>query len=475
VNFTGGVEKQRVFVEQVASTKNIFRISMPAILTYVTTLLIGLVDLFFIGRLGTIPLAAVSIGVVTCTTFITFLEGLRTSTTVLTAQFLGAKKYEDVSRTLNISFVYACIFGVLFFLLAPSLSKLVFSIVKDSNVKLLGIDYLKIRLSGFLFVLILNNISGFFRGFHNTVMPLYMTGFVCLLNVLFNFLLVLGNWGFPALGVRGAAIATVASEGIGAFLSIILLYTSKTTKKKINRRLSYSSLKKLFLKISFESGFSEGLVYLAVWGFNQIFILLGPTVIATQQMSSQIFYITYFPQLGFFISLSVIVGTLFGAKKYGKISVVFWRVTWISFTYSLLASVFTFVFAADIVRFFSPHDLAVVQGVKDILWLICINQVLSTFCLMLRGVLIGINESRFLVFAMFTTGYIFFLPLAYLLGIKYKYGLYGGNIAFIVWSILEIIVMGIWYYRKHKKIMRHQIRPAVVFKESEIAREDYNL
>ena len=78
--------------------KNIFGLSIPAALSYATVVAVGLIDLFFIGKLGAIAIAAAGLGVATIAAVCSFLEGLRTSITVLTAQLFGAERDNDISR-----------------------------------------------------------------------------------------------------------------------------------------------------------------------------------------------------------------------------------------------------------------------------------------------------------------------------------------------------------------------------------------
>ena len=127
--------------------KVIFGLSVPAALSYATVVAVGLVDLYFIGKLGTLSIAAAGIGVATMAAICSFLEGLRTSITVLTAQFFGADRHLDISRIFIFSIVSAFILGFLFYLLSTPISMFVFFLTKDQLVKEIGFDYLQIRIA----------------------------------------------------------------------------------------------------------------------------------------------------------------------------------------------------------------------------------------------------------------------------------------------------------------------------------------
>ena len=185
--------------------KNIFGLSVPAALSYATVVAVGLIDLFFIGKLGIVSIAAAGIGVATIAALCSFLEGLRTSITVLTAQFFGADSQKDISRIFIYSIFSAFVLGALFFLLATPVSKLVFFLTKDLAMKKIGFDYLRVRIAGLFFTLIILSITGFFRGLHNTRVSLYVSAVVCISNFFLDYAFVLGRLGAPAWGGQGSS------------------------------------------------------------------------------------------------------------------------------------------------------------------------------------------------------------------------------------------------------------------------------
>ena len=209
--------------------------------------------------------------------------------------------------------------------------------------------------------------------------------------------------------------------------------------------------------------------------------MIGSGALAIQQIGNQIFHIAYLPQMGFFVAISVIVGKLFGAKKYELLLPAFFKIASFSFIFSCFLSAGTFLFAPKIVSLFCQNDLSVVLGIQSVLFLLCLDQILSSFGLMLKAALTGIADTKYVLWAMFLTGYFVFLPLVYILGISFNLGITGAYIAFAVWSVIEICILiprFIWKQRQMKLSskpihsgLEYSIEPATHIQEDSLQEE----
>ncbi len=421
------------------STKNILRLSTPASIYYATIVLIGVIDLLFIGQLGTAAISAVGLSVSICTTLYNFLDGIRISTSVLVAQFLGAKDEHNISQILTIALISSIVLGLITLPIAPYFSNFIFDLLGNHEIRNLGASYLTIRLLSLTPTLITFSIVGFFRGLHNTLLQLIIAAIVCISNVVLDYVLIFGKLGFSPMEVKGAAIATLLAEVLGAIIALFILFMSPLTKKRISlKKMPSFGLYKKHAKISFESGLYAGATALAVSSFAFIFGKLGTQNLAIFQIANQIFLINFLPQTGFLVAASIIVGKLMGAQNYSLIPKAIKKISLICAAVATVFSITTLLFGKHIVGLFCPKDPIVVAGVLTLLWFICADQIVSSVLQSLRGSLAGINDTRFLAITTFISGYLIFLPSAYFFGMTLKLGLVGGYIAVMVWGLSDL-------------------------------------
>ena len=449
-------------METEISIKNIFRLSTPAAISFATIMLVGIIDLLFIGQLGTIAIAAAAPGIAICTAIYGFLDGIRISTSVITSRFLGAKDDNGIKKILNVSLFSSIILGLLTLPFIGYLTNFIFNFIDNAAIFDQGTSYLYIRLFSITFVLITSSVIGIFRGLHNTSVQLAITTVICAFNIILDYGLIYGKLGFPQLGVKGAAIATLIAEIAGAIAAVLILFVHKLTKNKISFFLPSYLFYKKYQNITIESGLYSGLPILALNAFVLIFGKLGSQTLAAYQICSQIFLITVLPQAGFFVAISIIVGKLIGAKQYKLFIPITIRTSTLSALTAILTSILILMFPYQIISIFSPKDATVINYVSSILIFICLDQIMSSVNLVLKGALSGIEDTRFISIITFLTGYLFFLPATYLLGISMQLGLIGGYIALMVWEGTTAIILctRIFIKQKHlNKITLSQTQP----------------
>lgn len=428
------------------STKNIIKLTWPAILSQATIILVGIIDMIFIGQVGTVALAAVAMASIVSTTIYNFLDGLKYGTTVMTARFLGAGEKNNISRILLLSLVTAIVVGVFIMLIAYPLSVGTFNLVSDQSIRFDGIDYLYILTLATPFVMIFFAFTGFFRGLGDTLTPLWVTLIIGVVDAVMDYILIYGKLGFPVMGVKGAAVASFIAYVAGAIASLIVIFRSKLSKPYIKLRISVKKIAKEYFTISAEIGAFSGFYYLSLCIFALIFGKLGAMALAVYQITNQVFLILYLPPKGFAISSSIIVGKLFGAERqdlvYPGIKKIF-KLAAITYT---AISIIVFIFAPLIAGLFSPNDLEVARIVVTTIRIVCIEQFIAIGYFIPMGALTGAEDTRFLMWEDIIVEYLILLPLAYFLVLKMGYGILGGYAAFFVRTIINSSILLIRLY-----------------------------
>ncbi len=193
--------------------KRLFKLSLPMILQNLITFSLGLIDTFMVSRLGNAEMAAVTTANVPVFLLISIVFGFQSGLGILVSQYWGKGDDRSVSRALGVASLIGTAvtlpLAVVFALFPVPVMDL---LSNKHELSLLGAPYL--RVIGFSYVF--NMLSSLYvsaqRSVENPAFGMKLFGFSTILNTGLNYLLIFGHGGFPALGVAGAAIATLLSR-----------------------------------------------------------------------------------------------------------------------------------------------------------------------------------------------------------------------------------------------------------------------
>lgn len=190
-------------------------LALPVAAQMLLQSMLGMADVIMIGSLGSSAIAAVGLAAKIHFLLLVLMSGLATGCSVLIAQYFGAKDFASCQRTLAVTLFVGVVVMVPFMLLFGFASPLwVGWINPDPEVSALTAQYLMISAPALLLTQIIVIYEASLRSLGQTGMPLVAGLIAAIVNVLLNYALIYGNWGFPALGVAGAAIGTVIARAI---------------------------------------------------------------------------------------------------------------------------------------------------------------------------------------------------------------------------------------------------------------------
>lgn len=203
-------------------------IASPIILQNFLTSTLNFVDVFMVGQLGEKEVAGVGIANQIYFLFLMFVFSIATGAAVFTAQYWGKKDIKNIRSNLGIGITFALIFSAIFTLvtfLFPNTLIRLFN--NDPRVVELGVQYIKI----IAFSLIMTSMSIVYatilRSTENVKFPMVASFIGLVTNTFLNYLLIFGKFGFPELGVRGAAIATIIARGVEFCIILGFTYLKK--------------------------------------------------------------------------------------------------------------------------------------------------------------------------------------------------------------------------------------------------------
>jgi len=182
---------------------------------------LNLVDNLMIGHLGELPLNAVGVSVQIFFVYWMFVFGFASGAATFISQFYGVRDYRNIRRTTGFTLCVAFAMGMVFFLAAELFPQYLLRIfTRFPEVIETGAIYVRIGAPTFLLIPLIQAFTVALRATQQTIQPLIASAAALCLNTFLNYVLIYGAFGAPALGVRGAALATVISRAVE--LSIIL-------------------------------------------------------------------------------------------------------------------------------------------------------------------------------------------------------------------------------------------------------------
>lgn len=438
-------------MHQIISYRAIGRLAFPVVVAQAVVLVTGLIDLAFVGPFGTEAIAAVSIANVLCATLLNFLDGLRLATTVLVAKASAAGNRVKAAAVVNSGLFLAALVGLILAAFAPNISDAVYTLAGGEPLRHYGADYLTVWLSTIPLILFSYVLVGLFRGLNNTATPLYSSVVTCLLNVVFDYMFVNGGFGFPSVGVKGAAWGTGLATLAGLMLTGYLAFKNPLTSQCINFKQPFRGHIAEYLSLAVAVGMNTGFTLLALLLFVWLIKPLGAVALAVHQITLQVFNFAYLPAVGFLITASILVPQLLAREENALLRPTVLRICKTSFGVILVTSSLLFVFSGSVSRFFSPADPLVAKQARETLRLVCLGQLFTSIYMVMRGALTGCQDTRFIVYEGLASGYLIFLPLAYWLAIHSGYGILGGYLAFVLWCVTDCLVLTVRFLRQNRR------------------------
>jgi len=434
--------------------REVWILAYPAILTMMSQTLMSLVDTMMVGRLGKVELAAVGFAgtLVWCTS--SFFNGTVSSVNSFVAQYYGAKEHTKCGIITWQGIYLSLIFGVIMVVIGYW-SHVFFSLLgPSSQVQELGVAYTRIRMVGGGFFVLYLTLSCFFRGIGNTKTPMKVVIVANLINILFDYLLIFGKCGFPSLGVRGAAVATVFANFVAALI-LLAIYLSRRYSELFASRNSWrfqlSEIRRVL-----HIGAPIGVQYFLDMGSFLVFTAMigrmGDDQLAANHIAIRLLSLSFMPCYGISIAATSLVGQYVGSKQPERAILSGYTAIKIGLFYSTLVAVLLLCLPRQLVGLFNKSPQVLYFGGR-ILLLCAFFQFFDGVGIISAGGLRGAGDTRWTMYVGVTFAWLLFAPLAFLFGMRLEMGVVGAWVgASIYIVILGLTMLGRFRGKKWLKI-----------------------
>jgi putative MATE family efflux protein len=300
----------------------VIRLAIPIALQNIITYSVGLADNLMVGSLGELALSGVYVGNQLQGLIHMIVIGLGAAMTILITQYWGKEDKDSVKSIMGIALKASMIAGAIIFgatLLFPEGILRLFT--NEEAVIPEALKYLKVIRFSYIIFCITQILISAMRCIERVKIGLYVSLLSFFTNVFLNWVLIFGNLGAPALGVQGAAIATLISR-IVEFV-VMLIYV-RLVENKLNFRFQYLiRTNMLLLKDFFHYGFPV-IAGDILWGVNltvqgAIVGRLGSTALASVSISNTVFQIVSVGVYGVAGASSIVIGQTVGSGDYSKV------------------------------------------------------------------------------------------------------------------------------------------------------------
>jgi putative MATE family efflux protein len=299
--------------------RKIFSMILPIMIENILEMAAGMISLAMIGRISALAIDSFGIGNRIVQIIWALFKGITTGATVFVAQAYGAGDFKRlrqiILQALASGIVLLIVFQQIIFWKASSIL-MIFNPAHD--LLLQGTLYLRIASWGLPFLGLMLLTIGVLQGMGNAKTPMYIALFMNLMNVIISYPMIFGKFGFTVMGLKGAAIATVIAQFLGAAAGIYILFHPKgelsLLKYAKNFKLNFKEIRNIY-KVGLPTSFEFIFWQVAAIILTRAILSYGEISFAAYQLGLQAESISYMPAAGFGIAATAFVGQSIGAQN----------------------------------------------------------------------------------------------------------------------------------------------------------------
>lgn len=443
-NFTSGSIRRAIFL-----------LSVPMILEMVMESLFAVVDVFFVGRVGTNAVATVGLTESVLTIIYSVAIGLSMATTALVARRVGEKNHHKAGdaafQAIALSVLFSLVIGVCGSVFAREILEFMGG---EPQLVEEGFLYTRIMFLGNISIMLLFLINGIFRGAGDASLAMKSLWLANGLNIVLDPIFIFGFGPIPEFGVAGAAIATTLGRTVGVLFQLYHLFGGKTIVKIgwDNMVIRAKTLVNL-LKLASE-GIGQFLVESASWIFLvRIISLFGSEALAGYTIAIRIIIFSILPSWGLSNAAATLVGQNLGADQPLRAEQSVWKTAYYNFLFLVVLSLVFYGGAPAFVGIFSDDPAVIGHGVES-LRIICLGYVFLSYGMVVAQSFNGAGDTRTPLIINVFCYWLVQIPLAYVLAVWLDMGPRGVYIAIALTFSIAAVLSVLLFQRGKWKLVK---------------------
>ncbi|MGY8934107.1 MAG: MATE family efflux transporter [Flavobacteriales bacterium] len=458
-----------ILTEYTKEFKYNLKLSYPVILGMLGHTMVAFVDNIMVGQIGTAELAAISLANSFMFIAMSLGIGFSTAITPLIAEADGEGSLEVGKSTFKHGLFLCTVLGVLLFLGVFFAEPMLHLMKQPPEVVELAIPYLNLVAVSLIPLVIFQAFKQFSDGMSMTKYPMYAILIGNVINVVLNYLFIFGKFGFPELGIVGAAIGTLVSRLIIViFLWYLLSQHYKSRAFVLNIKifkLSKKMIKKLY-SIGFPSAmqmfFEVAIFTAAIWLSG----ILGKNPQAANQIALNLSSMTFMVAMGLSVTAMIRVGNQKGLKRYIDLRRIAFSIFMIATLFAVVFAILFFLFSGILPKMYldinDPTKMVdnyeVITIASKLLLIAAVFQITDTIQVVALGALRGMQDVKIPTFITFISYWLIGFPISYYLSLYTDYksaGIWIGLLAGLSSSGILLFIR--FNYLSNKLIIQNSV------------------
>ncbi len=413
-----------------------WQLAAPVMLGMLGHTFVSFVDNIMVGQLGTAELAAVSLGNSFMFIAMSLGIGFSTAITPLIAEADAAENFNKAKLTFKHGLFLCTALGILMFLMVIFSKPLLYFMKQPDEVVELAIPYLDLVAFSLIPLIVFQAFKQFSDGMSMTKYPMYATIIANVANVILNYLLIFGKFGFPEMGIIGAAYGTLLSR----FIMVIYLWwllTQKERTKKLVTNIKLFVLDSVMLKKIIGLGapsamqmfFEVAIFTAAIWLSG----LLGKNPQAANQIALNLSSMTFMIAMGLSVAAMVRVGNQKGLQNYIELRRIAFSIFFLGVLLAIGFAIIFFVFHKSLPNIYVDlndaknytDNMEVIKIASTLLIAAAFFQISDSIQVMVLGALRGLQDVAIPTLITFISYWLIGFPVSYFLGREEAYGSFG--------------------------------------------------
>lgn len=428
----------------------LIKMSLPVMLSMLIQSLYNIVDSYFVAKLSEKALRATSLSYPIQIIIIALGVGTGTGLNSLISRSLGSQKQEKADQAALHGLIIATLSSLIFVIFRYALIDDFFNyFTKDPEVKHLGIEYLSL-ISNFAFLSIIQiTIEKTIQGTGKMIWTMIIQLLGAVLNIILDPIMIFGLFGFPAMGIKGAALATLIGQGAGAILGIIVLFSNKIDLNMDFSKFKFSkSIIKQIYNVGFPSIIMQSIAALVTTIMNLILIRHSEMAVSILGIYLKLQSFIFLPVFGLSQGVLPLMGYNYGAENKERVKETFKWGMRLTIIIMLIGTILFQLFPKQLMSIFSNSQEMINMGAYT-LRIISISFVFAAIGITNSTFFQALSLGRYSLIVTFLRQLIIIIPVAYLLSFI------GLNWVWVAYPIAEFVSTIVSVILKNKVMERY--------------------
>ncbi len=430
--------------------KAIILLSVPMVLEMIMESIFVLVDIWYVSKLGIDAVTAVGITESVMSFVYAVAVGLGVATTAIIARRIGEQKKEKASeaafQAILTGIFASALIAVIGLFFADDLLRLMGA---DDNVVRIGKSYTSIMFSGNIVIMLLFIINAIFRSSGDAAVSMRVLWVANILNIILDPIFIFG-WGpIPALGVKGAAIATNIGRGVAVIYQLYILFYGTKRIKLSRKHLKFDfPVIKSLLNLSKGSIF-QNIIGTSSWiGLVRIISEFGSAAVAGYTIAIRIILFVLLPAWGLSNAAGTLVGQNLGASQPKRAERSAWITAYSNLAFMFVVNLILILFPEPLIRLFINDANAVAVGVSSLEYM-CFGFIAYAFGMVMVQSINGAGDTMTPLVINIISFWIIELPIAYFLSFHTNLNEKGVFVA-IIFSTVTLTIISTYVFKRGK-------------------------